>query len=132
METRGYLDAKVYTSAAQIPIQGATVIATRKGPEGRYELLSVQVTDSSGGIRRIPVETPARGESTSPEDGDGPVPYALCQLWAEYPGFARLLVEGIQVFPGVATFQGLDLSPVSAGESGLDETEIQDTAPQDL
>ena len=77
------------------------------------------------------METPPSSESTSP-DNDAVLPYAQCELWAEYPGFARLLVEGVQVFPGVTTFQGLDLSPVSAGESGLDETQVQDTAPQDL
>lgn len=132
MDAIGWLNVRVYTSVAQIPVPGATVVVTQKGESGRYRLLSIQITDSSGNIKPVTVETPQASESTEPEDGDVIPAFATCEVWAEYPGFARLLVEGVQVFPGVVTFQGMDLSPIPAGESGLDETDIQETPQQDL
>lgn len=132
MDTIGWLDVRVYTSQAQLPVPGATVAVTQKGRSGRYRLLSLQVTNSSGNIKTVAVETPASIESTEPEDNDAIPAFATCEVWAEYPGFVRLMVEGVQIFPGVTTFQGMELSPAPAGESGLDETEIQNTPDQNL
>ena len=129
MDGKGRLNVRVYTSRAQIPMAQATVVVTQRRGDGRYRLLSVQATDSSGGIRPIEVDTPLLSESTSPQAG---VPFAVCEVWAEHPGFAVLLVEGVQVFPGVETFQGMELTPLSEGEGRLSHTDVRDIPAQNL
>lgn len=129
MDAIGRLNVRVYTSQAQIPIMGATVAVTGEGKAGRRRLLSVGKTDSSGAVGPILVETPGRGESTVPGTER---PYALCDVWAEHPGFAALLVEGVQIFAGVDTFQGMELNPLAQGESSLTNTQIRQIPGQSL
>lgn len=129
MDGIGRLSVRVYTSRAQIPVAGATVVVTGKGEGGKRTLLSVQATDSSGNIQPINVATPMAGESTSPGNSQ---PYALCDVWAEHPGFAALAVEGVQVFPGVDTVQGMPLNPLAQGQGSLTTTEVRDISSQNL
>ena len=130
MDGIGRLNVKVYTSLAQIPVSGATVVVTGRGEAGKRKLWSVQTTDGSGNVKPIPVTTPLAQMSTSP--GEGEMPYALCDVWAEHPGFAILLVEGVQVFPGVDTFQGMELNPLSEGRSSLTTTDVREIPSQNL
>ena len=130
MDKIGRLNVKVYTSLAQIPVAGATVVVTGRGEGGKRVLWSVQTTDGSGNIRPVPVTTPPARQSTSP--GNGETPYALCDVWAEHPGFAILLVEGVQVFSGVDTFQGMELTPLSEGKSSLTATDVREIPSQNL
>ena len=49
--TTGTLQVQVYTSRAALPVRDATVVVVRRAPSGKYDLLSIQSTDSSGKIR---------------------------------------------------------------------------------
>lgn len=131
MNASGRLNVRVYTSRAQIPVEGATVVVTGKGKSGKLELLSIQTTNSSGSIAPVEIATPLEAESTSPEN-NGTAPFAVCDVWAEHPGFAMLVVENVQIFPGVDTFQAMDLSPLGEGESSLMETQVRDIPAQNL
>ena len=133
MYATGTLTVRVYVSQAQIPIQGATVVVTGDNPAGKQDLLSVQVTDSSGLIHPITIQTPILGESTSPDGVNGELPYALCTIWAEHPGYAMLRVEGVQIFPGVETIQNMEMTPLSEGESSLEQRNTrEENTVQDL
>ena len=94
--TTGTLLVQVYTSRAELPVRDATVVVIRRAPSGKYELISIQSTDSSGMTKPIAVETPPLLESTEPNNIPGP-PFAQCDIWAEHPNYAMLLVEGVQV-----------------------------------
>ena len=131
MDGIGRLSVRVYTSRAQIPIEGATVVVTGKGKNGKLRLLSIQTTDSSGAIQPIEIAAPKAVESTEPEH-NGLSPFAVCDVWAEHPGFAMLVVEDVQIFPGVETFQAMVLSPLAEGDSSLMETDVQETPAQNL
>lgn len=130
MQEIGTLQVRVFTSRAEIPVMGATVLITRPTGRGKLELLSLQVTDPSGLTRPIQVETPPAQDSVRP--GDDPRPFASCDVWAEQPGYAMLLVEGVQVFPNVLTIQPMELVPLSEGGSSLANTEVRDIPPQSL
>ena len=132
MEYSGTLSVRVYTSRAELPIEGATVVVTQSGGQGKLDLLSVQVTDSSGQIQPVKIETPALWESESPAGETMGVPFALCNVWAEHPGYAMLQVDGVQIFPGVETVQNMELTPLERGQSSLQQRTVRDIPAQDL
>jgi len=133
MQATGTLSVRVYASQAQIPLEGATVVVTAPGAEGKYKLLSIQSTDSSGRIQTITIDAPALGESTSPGGlpGDG-APFALCDVWAELPGYAMLQMENVQIFPGVETVQDMELIPLPDGLCSLQQRNAWDIPAQSL
>ena len=133
MQATGTLSVRVYTSQAQIPLEGATVVVAAPGKEGKWKLLSIQSTDSSGLIRPVTIDAPALGESTSPGGlpGNG-VPFSLCEVWAEQPGYAMLQVSGVQIFPGVETMQNLELIPLPQGLCSLQQRDERDIPAQSL
>ncbi|MCI8422874.1 MAG: spore cortex-lytic protein [Lawsonibacter sp.] len=135
MSDSGTLIVRVYTSQAQIPLQGATVVVASpcQVEAGKFNLISVQITDSSGQIKPITIETPAAGESTGPDGApQGSEPFAQCCIWAEHPGFVMLQIEGVQIFPGVETMQDIELVPLATGQSSLQERNSRCISAQDL
>ena len=109
MESTGRLTVRVYVSQAQIPVAGATVAFTKRGTEGHHTLLALRVTDANGRIAPVQVDTPDASASESP----GTVtPFAVCDIWAESPGYELLVVENVQIFAGTQTLQELELIPL--------------------
>ena len=117
MEQRtGRLSVRVYTTQAELPLEGSTVAVLQKGEGGRYRLLSLQSTDSSGRITSV----------------DGPKCFSVCSVWAEHPGYAMMQVDGVQIFPGVETVQNMELTPLERGQSSLQQRTVRDIPAQDL
>ena len=56
----------------------------------------------------------------------------MCDVWAEHPGYAMLLVEGVQIFQGVETLQDMELSPLSEGKSSLIQNDLREIPGQSL
>ena len=133
MQATGILSVRVYTSQAQIPLEGVTVVVAAPGEEGKWKLLSLQSTDSSGLIAPVTIDAPDLGESTSPGGlpGDG-APFAQCDVWAEQPGYAMLQISGVQIFPGVETMQDMELIPLPQGLCSLQQRNGWDIAAQSL
>ena len=109
MQETGSLRVRVFTSRAQIPIEGATVILSGPVREGRRELLSIQRTDSSGLTGVITLNAPDAALSQDPGNAD---PFASYTLVVEHPGYYVAVFEGIQVFSGVETQQDVSLIPL--------------------
>ena len=131
MTSTGKLRVRVYTSQAELPLEGATVVVTQQNRDGKYRLLSVQATDSSGLIEPVEIPTPDLGESTHPVP-EGEPAFAVCSVWAEQPGYVMLQVNGVQVFPGVETLQEMELIPLAEGESSLQQRDVRDITSQSL
>ena len=109
MAATGTILTRVFTSQAQIPVAGATVAFTQRGTEGHHTLLALRVTDANGRIAPVQVDTPDASASESP----GTVtPFAVCDIWAESPGYELLVVENVQIFAGTQTLQELELIPL--------------------
>ena len=132
MENSGKLSVRVYTSRAELPVEGATVVVTQNGERGKYNLLSVQVTDSSGLIQPITIPAPPAWESEEPAGEGMGAPFALCNVWAEHPGDTMLEVEGVQIFPGIETVQEMALAPLAEGETSLQRRDLRRLTVQNL
>ena len=128
MASIGYLIARVYTSSAQLPIENAAVAVTQTTPSGTKQL-ATRLTDSSGRTVPIPIASPDRQESLQP----GTVtPYTLVDVTVEYPGYERVLIEGLQIFSGVVTDQDVELLPLEELPQVYNMTEIIDIPAQEL
>lgn len=120
MSSEGSVIVRVYTSEAVIPLPDATVIITKQDLEQNAVLLAVRTTNSSGLTDPVIIQTPATEQSLTP--GNTLLPYAEINIEASYPGFERVLVKGVQVFPGVETIQGIRLQPLMQNSFPQSET----------
>lgn len=127
MATSGTLLARTFTGRGELPVAGVTVSVVQRDPQGRMELLSVLVSDAVGDTVPIVIETPHLDLSQSPGN---PAPYAVVDIWADRQGFELLVIEDVQIFPGVTSIQELPLIPrPEDGGRGGESVEI---TPQDL
>lgn len=131
MQSTGKLIVKVFATQAQLPLEGATVVVTTRAVNGKFDLVSVQKSDRSGLTMPVEVPTPDLSDSTA-ENGALRRPFAVCDVWAEHPGYLVLRVEGVQIFPDVVTRQDMELLPLGEGEHGLDTIDRRDISAQDL
>lgn len=129
MSAQGYLQVHVYTSRANLPLQGAAVAVSRRRADGSYDLLSYQTTDSSGNTKRLAIEAPDRDGSLNPEQPGG---FSDVNIAVDYPQYERVLVEDVQIFPGITTLQDVQLLPLDAVPP--DWGDVQDflVTPQEL
>ena len=126
MSDSGTLLLRVFTSRGEFPVQDASIFVTHHGNEGR-DLLALRVSDPNGAAPPIQIPSPAPEQSQSPQ---GDTPYALCDVWAEHQGYQLLVVQGVQIFPGVTSIQDLPLIPQNPADGiAVDQVDI---TPQDL
>ena len=109
MPQTGSLIVRAYTSQAQLPVSGATVIISSPSEDGRRKVFSIQTTDESGGTRPVTLEAPDLSHSESP---GGTAPFSDYSLVVEHPEYYLATFEKLQVFPGVETVQNVPLVPL--------------------
>ena len=125
MPSFGYIQAKVYTSRAQIPVEDTAVSVV----DENGKLLGLRTTDSSGLTTPIRLEVPEPGRSQSPGSAR---PYVAVNLYARAEDYGQILVRGVQVFPNTVTTQELQLVPLAELPGSWNQVEIFDTTPQNL
>lgn len=130
MQEYGSIIAQIVTSAAQIPVAGATLTISRKLPDGGQELLAVRMSDYDGFTEPFELPTPPASDSQTRQTAE--VPYALVDLRTERTGYGRVLVRGAQVFSGVQTLQQLVLIPMPTLPENYAETQEFDIPAQEL
>ena len=123
MSAIGYIQARAYTSSAQLPLRDVTVVVT--APEGTA--IAMRTTDRSGLIQ-IPV--PDLSESREP--GADERPYAQVNMFAYLGGFGPFESKNIQVFADTTTFQNIMLVPLSQLPKGTEDSLNVVTPPQNL
>ena len=129
MQAQGTIVVRLFTSAAQIPLQGATVTITKRLPGGGTKLLAVRVTNFDGFTDPVSIDTPPMAESQSYQAGL--VPYAVVDIRVERTGFDRVIIENAQVFPDTQTRQEVALIPTPENPGAFDRTETFLVPPQD-
>ena len=125
----GYLRIQAVTSRARVPVENATVTISGAGSGGLRELISVQLTDDSGQTPPVSVETPAAGNSLSPDQAQG---WTEVSVSVSHPDYDGILVQSVQIFPGVTTVQDTVLIPRGSMPGDPGETDVFDTPDQGL
>ena len=110
MPNSGILMTRVYTGRGQFPVVNAAVSIVLHGADGQQHLVNIQTSDPNGNTKPTVLETPARQESLSPGQA---TPFTLCDIWAECPGYQLLLIQNVQIFPGVTSIQDLPMIPLA-------------------
>ena len=126
MSATGYIQARAFTSRAQIPLEGVAVMVTR--PDG--SAISMALTDRSGLIPPIPITVPDLASSQSPDTGI--VPYTNVNLYARLENYEQIEAEDLQVFADTLTYQELKMIPLSELPDQWTKAEIFKTLPQNL
>ena len=129
MPQTGSLAVRVFTSLAQLPVSGATVIISSRAEDERHNIFSVQTTDSSGATESFPLDAPELALSESP---GGAPPFSDYSLVVEHPGYYLATFEKLQIFPGIETVQNVLLVPLPQPPSGQDSAEPIIVTPQPL
>ena len=129
MAEYGTVTVRVFTSRAQIPLEGATVAVTQKRPGGRHSLLSIQIADENGKTAPVTIPAPPAAGSESPGTS---APFAVCDVWADHPDYELLVAEDVQVFPGVETLQNMELIPLPEHTAPRDAVDQVRITPQPL
>lgn len=125
MPAFGYIQAKAFTSRAQLPLEDAAISVVDEN--GR--LLGLRITNSSGLTTPIRLEVPDRSESQSPGTAK---PFVTVNLYARAEGYEQVLARNIQVFADTVTTQELQFVPLSELPGSWNRVEVFDTPPQNL
>ncbi len=123
----GFIKVQAVTSRAEVPVEGATVTITEANPGSGSMLLSLQRTDESGLTETVSVDTPALQNSLSPEQAKG---WTDVTVTVSHPDYDGIVVNRVQVFPGVTTVQEMVLIPRGAIPADPGTTETFDVPPQ--
>lgn len=129
MPQTGSLVVRTFTSQAQLPVAGATVIISSRAEDGRHKVFSIQTTDESGGTQPFELEAPDISLGMSPGQA---APFSDYSLVVEHPGYFLATFEQLQVFPGVETVQNIPLVPLPQPAGGSGSAEPVVVTPQPL
>jgi len=129
MPQTGSLIVRTFTSQAQLPVSGATVIISSRAQDGRQNLYSIQTTDESGNTKPFQLEAPDEALSMGPGQA---TPFSNYSLVVEHPEYFLAAFEQLQVFPGVETVQDVALIPLPQPSDGGDSTDPVVVTPQPL
>ena len=107
----GYLIVRVSTARGAIPLENATVSVKGSSADNSGIIYSLE-TNSSGLTPRLPLPTPQKSLSQSPNDG---VPFSLWNVDVYCKGFISAKFLNLPVYPDVTSVQNAELVPLSEG-----------------
>ena len=103
----GYITARIYTSDAELPIEGAA-FSVISADENDPKLLGTRITDENGKTTNIEIEAPNSELSQNPRN---PTPYTSVNIRVDHPDFNTRYVEGVQIFAGQVAVQNVPMIP---------------------
>ncbi len=108
MPPTGFIKIQAVTSRAEIPVEDAAVTISAVDANGKRILLSMQLTDENGMTDPVSVTTPVVENSLSPDQNQG---WTDVTVRISHPGYEGIIVNQVQIFPGITTIQELILIP---------------------
>ncbi len=126
MSAIGYIQARAYTSAAQLPLRDVAITVTASDGTA----IAMRLTDRTGRITPIEIPVPDKMDSLTPDPPEQP--FALVNLYARLKGYEQVESENLQVFADTTTYQNLEMIPLAELPDQWDQTVVYDTPPQNL
>ena len=117
METNGTLTVYAYTSDAQLPVEGASVVI-RESLSEDAKVLATALTDRRGYIPPVRIAAPAPFQSQAP---DRATPFATVAITITHPNYETEKISGVQVFPNTVTVQSFRMIPVNPQYPALEQ-----------
>ena len=110
-ENIGYLVVRVSTARGAIPLENATVSVRGTSAQSSDIIYSLE-TDESGLTPRLPLPTPPKSNSLSPDQS---TPYSLWSIDVFKKGYVTARYESVPVYPEITSVQNAELIPLSEG-----------------
>lgn len=108
----GYLVVRVTTALGAIPLENAAVTVRGDGDENADVVYSLS-TNSDGNTERIPLPTPPKSNSATPNDRAAYATYSI-DVFAD--GYSPLHLSGVPVFSSIISIQPAIMLPFIEGE----------------
>ena len=128
MASTGTIEFRVFTSSANLPVEGATVIVRKQEPPS--DLLGILVTDESGRTRPLEIDAPDISLGQTPDDQV--TPWIPLRVLIEHPGYEEVSLSGVQLFPNTLTVQNVQMIPDQYLELGENDLVEFNTTPQPI
>ena len=127
LSAKGYIQVRVYTSKAQIPLENAAImIAAKDGSP-----IAMRVTNQSGMLNTpIAIDVPDLSAGQTP--GTGLIPFSVLVLYVWAQNYEAIEIKNLQIFPTITTSQPLEMIPLSEFPDSYNKLEIFDTPRQNL
>lgn len=126
MSATGYLRLRAYAGQAEFPLRDVAVTVT----DSAGSTVAYRITDRSGVIDSIPLQTPDQGAGTSPNTGM--LPFSRVNIYAHLDGYEQVDAEDVQIFPDTVTQQDLIMIPLPELPEKWNQAEIFQTPAQNL
>ncbi|MEA4965719.1 MAG: hypothetical protein VB055_07850 [Oscillospiraceae bacterium] len=129
MPAKGYIQAHVFTSRANLPLADAAVTIQAKEADGCCTLFSLQLTNCCGNTSIIPINAPPVAETQAPGRAVG---FSLVNIVVDLPDYEQVIVENVQVFPDTITLQDVQMLPREALPTQRGQPQVYIVTPQNL
>ena len=127
LSAKGYIQVRVYTSKAQIPLENAAIMITAKDGS----TIAMRVTNQSGMLNApIAIDVPDLSAGQTPDTGL--IPFSVVDLYVWAQNYEAIEIKNLQIFPTITTSQPLELIPLSEFPDSYNNLEIFDTPRQNL
>ena len=117
MENKNYgtLQIRSYTASGALPVKEAVVKITGAEESNGYIQYSV-LTDSDGITKQIPLPTPLKEYSLSPNPKE--TPYSIYDATISKEGYYTKVIKSIPIFEFTNAFLPIEMIPLSYDETG--------------
>lgn len=127
LSAKGYIQVRVYTSKAQIPLENAAIMITAKDGS----TIAMRVTNQSGMLNApIAIDVPDLSAGQTPDTGL--IPFSVVDLYVWAQNYEAIEIKNLQIFPTITTSQPLEMIPLSEFPDSYNNLEIFDTPRQNL
>lgn len=127
LSAKGYIQVRVYTSKAQIPLENAAIMITAKDGS----TIAMRVTNQSGMLNApIAIDVPDLSAGQTPDTGL--IPFSVVDLYVWAQNYEAIEIKNLQIFPTITTSQPLEMIPLSEFPDSYNKLEIFDTPRQNL
>ncbi len=128
MAQNGYLTARIYTSASEIPIRNAIITVTQN-VGGRENIIAKRTTDRNGQIAPVIISAPDSSLSLEPNND---TVFTMVDVRIDHPYYYTTIIRDVQIFGGQTTVVDTAIIPLAENQEYSDRADQFTQTPQNL